>query len=116
MIQVALLRNGSITPFADKNTIISNTCAFDSVAQAIAIGVVDEYALNRIKRKNDDEYYKFINMIIDNDTENVYKLRSDILKKYFEIVYDSDTVYVNCECNVAYIFKKILLDKYTVQR
>lgn len=111
--RVTLLRNGSLTTCAGKNTIVLNTCAFDAVAQAIAVGVADNYALNSIINTNEnDEYFKLIKMmILDNDTLNVYKLREEILKKHFETKFIGDKTYVSCECNVAYIFENILWDK-----
>lgn len=45
-----------------------------------------------------------------NSGEEAYKIRSSIAKKYFKNVQRGDVTEVVCECNVLYIFDKILID------
>lgn len=107
------MRNGSITNIAGKDTIISNTCAFDSVSQTLAVGVVDDYKFSRTLRDTDDDYFNFIKMIAANDNiTDIYKHRSDILKTFFDTnIDDSGKTFVTCECKVAYIFERILINR-----
>lgn len=111
--KVILLKNGFRAKFTGgKNLIVKNTCAFDSVSQAIAVAVVDGFCIGRIVNTSNEVYCKFIKMLISNASiQNIYQSRTEILKQFFNTENTSDDrIIISCECNVTHIFEKILID------
>lgn len=109
--KVFLLSNGG--RFKTDKEIISatNTCALDSVCQALAIAYTDGSSINPIIQGSDHMLCQLIRTMRDkNSGEEAYKIRSSIAKTYFKNVQVGDVTEVDCECNVLYIYDKILID------
>lgn len=108
--KMPILLNGSIMKTND-NIFPSNTCAFDSLSQAIAVMFVEKYKVSYKIDNTDNHYFRFIRTLINNSNESIYKLRNEILLQHFK----TDTLginrYISCECNISYIVENVLLDQ-----
>lgn len=109
---VVLLTNGSRFKVDDNIIIIKNTCALDSVAQALSVAFVDvlNTVVNQIIQNNDHIFCQLIRSICEKKTDEIYNIRSVIAQTYFKSDQKGTTVEIDCQCNVLYIFDQILTD------
>lgn len=82
---VPLLLNGTRLRTVIIDLHVSNTCAFDSVAQVIAVGCVEGF-LNTHVLNHQNEFCQFIKKMIDVKTTrtDLYKYRAQLLQTYLK--------------------------------
>lgn len=107
---IVLLSNGSRLQIGDKKYILRNTCAMDSLCQALAIAYVDDYRISRTIQDSKHLFCKLIRLMTEKNTEELYKVRSEMAQVYFNKVEQANTVEISCECNVNNVFERILID------
>lgn len=110
--KIPLLLNGSRSRSGVENVLLTNTCAFDAVSQTIAAGCIDGFDLNTSVLNSDDMFCQFITASIDkkNIKQDLYKLRVEMLERFFEKKQLYNLTTIHCECSVTYIFERILID------
>jgi len=88
---IGLLKNGNLSEFKSikldgENFVLSNTCAFDSIVQILAVAYCDsnEYATFVLKKKNESTLWHLIFALHrDSVTIQTYKKRAKILKQLY---------------------------------
>lgn len=106
-----ILSNGNIISSGIKNIRVNNTCAFDTVVQALLVGFTDHNNLKMPLKNNCSELSIFLKTLYEKDyLTNVYKLRTELLMKYFKHEQMDQVTHIQCECNVYFIVERILLD------
>lgn len=108
--KVFLLSNGGRFIIDNEIVVTTNTCALDSVCQALAVSYIDRSSINKIIQESDHMLCQLIKSMCEKDNEDVYKIRTSLAKIYFKKLQKEATIEVYCECNVLYIFDKILID------
>lgn len=100
-----LLANSNVTEHGHDKYSVMNTCAFNSVAFALAAMYYDSHSYRAYLEKSDNELFKFvIGLALNGPTRAVYNKRTELLKKHFETNKLYQDVYViDAQCNVSKI-------------
>lgn len=111
---IYILQNGNVanSKSAENRTIITNTCAFDSVSQTFAIAYKDRQKFRDSvdAQINKGEFHDFLTLITElsnakNFGKKLYNLRVKFLLQLFK---QSKTQYVvDCSCNTTKILDEI---------
>lgn len=107
---VIFLSNGGWLQIDKKICILRNTCAIDSLCQALAIAYIDGYRISHTIHASENLFCKLVRLMSGRDTEEVYKIRFEMAQAYFSKIEQECSVEVRCECNVNNIFERILID------
>lgn len=123
---VHILNNGNFSSSIDKDTIIMNTCAFDSISQAFAVAYKDRTVFRQLIDSfiTSDSFSIFIKdlAMINNDSsskhiEQVYVKRDEIIKKAFGTETKNETNFIiDCATNITTILEKICITFYSASR
>lgn len=103
-----VLRNGTLGT-SRFGTLTTNTCAFDSVIQSLAIGYLDKTNIKKKICDKNNEITDLINSLITSTkkttSKNIYEKRTNILTKIFKIKKGAPEV--DCACNVSTIIDSL---------
>jgi len=92
---------------------VTNTCAFDTIAVAIAVAFNDNNSYKQYINDSENLFLQFSkDLAIQGPNKIIYKRRVDLLLMHFnksEIYPKVQTI--NCECNVTKIIQSYLKDE-----
>lgn len=107
-----ILQNGNIanSKVTENMIVITNTCAFDSIAQSFAIAYKDRTSFKdcvdeRIKKGECDDFITLIKELSNakQDSKKIYGLREKLLLQLFK----TSNKVVDCSCNTTKILDEI---------
>lgn len=112
VIPIGLLRNGNsltLRPLKinNKDTILSNTCAFDSLIQIICSAYSDSTSFRSYIRKNVNELTELVTMLTKTGvSRNIYALRAKILTNLFECNVTKQNIQTcDTTCSISDLFR-----------
>jgi hypothetical protein len=109
---IYILQNGNVanSTLLQNKALITNTCAFDSVAQAFGVAFQDRPNFREIVVSASDNLTTFLKVLstTKKNSKRLYGLRDKLLTDAFETTRSQQNI-INCACNIT----KILQDIFT---
>lgn len=112
--QMFILKNGFKIKIQNINTIVRNTCCFDSISQGISCIFMDnELVRNYLHQNKNCDFFNFIIQMNDKSEtkQSIHTARSKVLLKLFNNSKkkrtSKDFITIDCNCNISDLMDKI---------
>jgi hypothetical protein len=113
--RITILKNGGYNIIDNNPRLLYNTCAFDSVAQSIAVACVDNDYLNIRAQNPNNDFFHLVRCLINDDFKSdIDSRRLMILSNHYNssggvTSIEKGPIIIDCQSNVCYIFEKVVL-------
>lgn len=110
--QIETLPNGNICSSGINKIVVNNTCAFDAVLSALVAICTDNARIAMVMTSLNKPFSNLVCALRHKDVSvNPLRMRTEILKKYYELSVHGNLEVIDCNSNVSFVIEKILYDE-----